>query len=109
MAEEPEITTASEKGQVVIPQSLRKEMGIKSRTKFVVLGSGNTVIMKRLEFPDLRGEWSKIFEMMDQKKSKRLSENEILAEIQATRKEEKKRALSRGKDDTTKHPFPRKC
>jgi bifunctional DNA-binding transcriptional regulator/antitoxin component of YhaV-PrlF toxin-antitoxin module len=29
MTQEPEVTTASEKGQVVIPQALREEMWIK--------------------------------------------------------------------------------
>lgn len=86
MTQEPEITTISEKGQVVIPQSLRKEMRIKPRTKFVVFGSGDTVIMKRLELSDLKREWKEIFKVMD-KKGLRLSETEILAEIQASRKE----------------------
>ncbi|TLX99141.1 MAG: AbrB/MazE/SpoVT family DNA-binding domain-containing protein, partial [Thaumarchaeota archaeon] len=35
MAQEPEVATVSEKGQIVIPQSLRKELGIKPRMKFV--------------------------------------------------------------------------
>jgi len=36
MTEELEVTTMSEKGQVVIPQSIRKELGIKPKTKFLV-------------------------------------------------------------------------
>ncbi len=36
MVEEPEITTMSEKGQVVIPQSIRNELGIKPKTKLLV-------------------------------------------------------------------------
>ena len=35
--EEPEVTTISEKGQVVIPQSIRKELGIKPKNKFTSL------------------------------------------------------------------------
>jgi hypothetical protein len=34
MLEEPEITTMSEKGQVVIPQEIRKHLKLKARTKF---------------------------------------------------------------------------
>lgn len=34
MTEELEVTTMSEKGQVVIPQSIRKELGIKPKTSF---------------------------------------------------------------------------
>ena len=73
MTEEPEVTTISEKGQVVIPQSIRKELGIKPRTKFLVFGRGDTVIMKKLELPDVKKEWDDIFKMMD-KKGLKLSE-----------------------------------
>ena len=65
---------------------MRKELGIKPRTKFLVYGRGDTVIMKRLEFPDLRKEWDAIFRAMDAKKLK-ISEKEILDEVAAVRKE----------------------
>lgn len=86
MTEEPEITTISEKGQVVIPQSIRKELGIKPKTKFLVFGRGDTVIMKRLELPDVKKEWEDIFKRMDEKGLK-LSEKEIQKEITASRRE----------------------
>lgn len=85
MSQEPEVTTVSEKGQVVIPQSLRKELGIKPRTKFVVYGRGDTVIMKKLELPDLKKEWEEIFRAMDRKGLK-VSEKEILDEVAAVRR-----------------------
>jgi AbrB family looped-hinge helix DNA binding protein len=85
MTEEPAVTTMSEKGQVVIPQSIRKELGIKPKTKFLVFGKGDTVIMKKLELPDLKKEWEDIFKMMDAKGLK-LSEKEIQKEIAAVRK-----------------------
>ncbi|MGB9914725.1 MAG: AbrB/MazE/SpoVT family DNA-binding domain-containing protein [Candidatus Bathyarchaeales archaeon] len=85
MTAEPEITTISEKGQVVIPQSIRKELGIKPKTKFLVYGRGDTVIMKKLELPDLRKEWEEIFKQMDKKELK-ISTEEIQKEILETRK-----------------------
>jgi AbrB family looped-hinge helix DNA binding protein len=85
MTEEPEVTTISEKGQVVIPQSIRKELGIKPKTKFLVYGRGDTVIMKKLELPDLKKEWDDIFKMMDRKELK-ISEKEIQKKIADTRK-----------------------
>ena len=51
MSKEVQLTTASEKGQVVIPQEIREEMGIKSGTKFAVYGKGDTIVFKRLELP----------------------------------------------------------
>ena len=90
MTQEPEITTVSEKGQVVIPQSLRKEMRIRPKTKFLVFGRGDTVIMKRLELPDVKHEWDDIFKMMDRKRLG-LSDKEIQAEIDAVRNEKRTR------------------
>jgi antitoxin PrlF len=89
MAQEPEVTTVSEKGQVVIPRSLRRDLGIKPRTKLLVFGRGDTLIMKKLELPDLRKEWDEIFKAMDAKKLK-ISENEVLDEIAAVRRERRR-------------------
>ena len=83
--EEPEVTTISEKGQVVIPQSIRKELGIKPKNKFLVYGRGDTIIMKKLELPSLKKEWEDIFKMMD-KKALKITDEEIQKEIAATRK-----------------------
>jgi AbrB family looped-hinge helix DNA binding protein len=85
MSEEPQVTTISEKGQIVIPQSIRKELGIKPKTKFLVFGKGDIVIMKKLELPDMKKEWSEIFKEMD-KKNLMLSESEIQKEVAESRK-----------------------
>jgi AbrB family looped-hinge helix DNA binding protein len=85
MSEEPQVTTISEKGQIVIPQSIRKELGIKPKTKFLVYGKGDTVIMKKLDLPDMKKEWNEIFNEMD-KKNLQLSESEIQREVAETRK-----------------------
>jgi len=85
MTEELEVTTMSEKGQVVIPQSIRKELGIKPKTKFLVYGRGDTVIMKKLELPDLKKEWEEIFKLME-KKDLKLSDEEIQKEIDHARR-----------------------
>ncbi|MBI4014378.1 MAG: AbrB/MazE/SpoVT family DNA-binding domain-containing protein, partial [Candidatus Aenigmarchaeota archaeon] len=39
------------KGQVVIPQEIREQLGIESGTKFAVYGRGDTIIFKRVELP----------------------------------------------------------
>ncbi len=90
MTEEPQVTTISEKGQVVIPQSIRKELGIKPKTKFLIYGKGDTVIMKKLELPDLKKEWDDIFKAMD-KKAIKLSEKDVLEEIAQCRKEKREK------------------
>lgn len=85
MTEELEVTTMSEKGQVVIPQSIRKELGIKPKTKFLVYGRGDTVIMKKLELPDLKKEWEALFKLLD-KKQLNFSDKEVQKEITEARK-----------------------
>lgn len=90
MAQETEITTVSEKGQVVIPQKIRKELKIKPRSKLLVYGKDGVIIMKTIELPDMKKEWQEIFRIMDSKNIK-MSEQEILDEIQAYRKEKRAR------------------
>jgi len=85
MTGELEVTTMSEKGQVVIPQSIRKELGIKPKTKLLVYGRGDTVIMKKLELPDLKKEWEDLFKLMD-KKELEMSDKEIQKEVAEARK-----------------------
>ncbi len=85
MSEELEVTTMSEKGQIVIPQSIRKQLGIKPKTKFLVYGRGDTVIMKKLELPDLKKEWEAIFNLID-KKGLKLSDKQIQKEIAEAKK-----------------------
>ncbi len=91
MLEEPEITTMSEKGQVVIPQYLREYLGIKPKTKLVVYVMKGTIVMKKLEIPDIKKEWSSIFQSMN-KKGLKLDEDDVVAEIKAHRKEKRKKA-----------------
>ncbi len=54
---EPEITTMSSRGQVVIPKEIRKEMKLKPKTKFVVFGYDDTVLLKRMKIPDVKREF----------------------------------------------------
>lgn len=46
-----EVTKLSSKGQVVLPQLIRRRLHLSEGVKFLVLGSGDTVILKKLEFP----------------------------------------------------------
>lgn len=45
-------TRLSSKGQVVIPEEIRKRMGLKPGNRFVVLGDGETLILKMIKLPD---------------------------------------------------------
>lgn len=49
-------TKLSSKGQVVIPEDVRKALGLEAGAKFVVMGDGDVVILKRITAP-VRGEF----------------------------------------------------
>jgi len=90
MSQELEITTMSEKGQIVIPQPFRKEMGLKAKTRFIVMRKGDFIMMKTLQMPDMKKEWDSIFKMMDEKKLM-ISDKEIASEVKKYRKTKRKK------------------
>jgi AbrB family looped-hinge helix DNA binding protein len=46
-------TRMSSKGQVVIPEAIRKRLNLKEGSRFVVVGEGDVVILKAISAPDL--------------------------------------------------------
>ena len=51
----PELATTkmSSKGQVVIPEDIRKKLGLKAGSQFVVVGEKDTVILKTILPPSM--------------------------------------------------------
>ena len=89
--EEPEIATVGTKGQVVIPQQIRKELGIRPKTKLAMYSRGGRLVAAKIEAPSLGDELKALFREVDEryKGKKRPTEREILAEIQTYRKEKR--------------------
>jgi AbrB family looped-hinge helix DNA binding protein len=48
-----ETTRLSSKGQIVLPQAIRRKLRLAVGVKFVVVGDGDTVILKKIETPSL--------------------------------------------------------
>ena len=46
-------TKMSSKGQVVIPENIRKQLNLKAGTQFVVVGEKDVVILKNIAPPSL--------------------------------------------------------
>lgn len=46
-----EVTRLSSKGQIVLPQAIRDKLHLDAGMKFVVIGEGDTVILKKIEMP----------------------------------------------------------
>ncbi|MBI4618418.1 MAG: AbrB/MazE/SpoVT family DNA-binding domain-containing protein [Planctomycetes bacterium] len=50
---EVETTRLSSRGQVVIPESIRKNLGLEPGHQFMVLAEGDVIILKALTKPDM--------------------------------------------------------
>lgn len=89
--EEPEIAVVGTKGQIVIPQKLRKELRITSKTKLAVYRRGDKLVVTKLNLPPLGEELKELFKEIDNQNRgrKKPTEKEILEEIQAFRHEKR--------------------
>jgi AbrB family looped-hinge helix DNA binding protein len=87
--QKPDLTILSEKGQVVIPAEIRTKMGLKPKTKFLVYQCDDSVILKKLEVPDLSKELEAMYKKIDANIAKygQISQEEIDEEIHRYRKE----------------------
>lgn len=89
---EPEITTVSQKGQVVIPQALREKLGLRPKTKLLVYGVEDAIILKKLTLPDVKKELEDLYSKIDERIAQygELTEKEIAEEIHRYRREKRK-------------------
>lgn len=90
--EEPEIAVVGTKGQIVIPQRLRKELAITPNTKLCVYRKDDKLVVVKLKVPPL-ADLKELFKEIDEqnKGKKKLTEEEVLEEIQAYRREKRAR------------------
>jgi AbrB family looped-hinge helix DNA binding protein len=50
---QPATTKLSSRGQVVIPEEIRKRLGLEPGAQFVVVGEGDVVVLKALKAPKM--------------------------------------------------------
>jgi bifunctional DNA-binding transcriptional regulator/antitoxin component of YhaV-PrlF toxin-antitoxin module len=50
----------SKKGQLVVPTSLRKMLGLEPEDKFIAYGADDYIIFKKVELPTLKKEYEKL-------------------------------------------------
>jgi len=89
--EETEIAVVGTKGQIVIPQRLRNELKITSKTKLVLYRKDDKIVVTKLEVPSLREELEKLASEVSEQQKRKISEKEILKEIQSYRLEKRDR------------------
>ncbi len=82
-----ELTRLSERGQIVIPSELRKSMKLKEGERFIVIGLGDTILLRKLELSQERLRLKKLIrESREKAKKSGFNEGEIEKLIQETRK-----------------------
>lgn len=82
-----ELTRLSEKGQVVIPTDIRRKMGLREGAKFLVLGLGDTIVLRKLQLSEEKARLKQLLaEARRSAKKRGLSEREIERLIHAVRK-----------------------
>ena len=55
-----EIVTMSSKGQIVVPKSLRQQLGLDTGNNFVIVGKEDTIILKKINLPSAKEVFNKI-------------------------------------------------
>ena len=70
-------TKLSSKGQVVIPEEIRKQLGLKEGDQFVVVGQDDAVILKSIKRPVLNEFDSLIDKARRQARDARLKRSDI--------------------------------
>jgi bifunctional DNA-binding transcriptional regulator/antitoxin component of YhaV-PrlF toxin-antitoxin module len=64
--EEPEIAVVGTKGQIVIPQKLRRELMIIAKTKLAIYRKGDKLVLTKLNVPPLGEELKDLFREIDE-------------------------------------------
>ncbi len=78
-------TKMSSKGQIVIPEEVRKRLGLKPGSQFVVVGNKDVVILKAISPPSMKEFDDLIAEARRQAKQIRMKRSDITAAISKVR------------------------
>jgi len=82
-----DLTKLSQKGQVVIPNTVRRQLGLKQGMKFLVVGVGDMIVLRRLEVSEERSRLKQVLTESRRKAEKvGFSSKEIEGFIRETRK-----------------------
>lgn len=82
----PEITTLSERGQIVIPQGVREKMHLETGSKFAVFPIEDSIVLKKIDMPKLE-KWDDVLKSLRaEAKKKGITEKDVDRMVQETRR-----------------------
>ena len=79
-------TKMSSKGQVVIPEGIRRRLGIEAGTRFVVMGDKGVVILKTVNPPSMKDFDGLIRQTRKQAKAAGIREKDIRTAVREVRR-----------------------
>lgn len=78
-------TRMSSKGQIVIPETIRKQLNLKEGAQFVVVGEGDVVILKAISAPSMEPFDALIRQARQQAKMAELKRGDVAKAISKAR------------------------
>jgi len=82
-----EVTSLSTKGQIVIPQGIRENLGLEPGTKLIVIQEGDSILLKPITIPK-KEQFKKLISLADKVREKLdLTEGDVKKAVENTRKE----------------------
>ncbi len=79
-------TKMSSKGQVVIPEDIRRELGLNAGTQFIVVGEDDVVILKMVKAPSMKDFDRLVRKARAQAKAAGLKRSDIASAVAEVRK-----------------------
>ena len=81
-----DITKMSSKGQVVIPQNIRDELGLHEGEAFAVMGKDDTIVLKKVGMPSPKEVFERVHKWgVKLAKERGIKEEELQGIIERTR------------------------
>jgi len=80
-------TKMSPKGQVVIPEDIRRRLGLKSGAQFIVVGKNDVVILKSIAQPSMTEFDQLISDARTQARKAGMKKSDVRSIIQKVRKQ----------------------
>lgn len=79
-------TKMSSKGQIVIPEDIRRRLGLKTGSQFIVVGKNDVVILKSIAQPSMTEFDQLISDARKQARKAGMKKSDITSAIQRVRK-----------------------
>lgn len=83
--EKLQVTSMSSRGQIVIPQEIRKNLGLQEGEKFIVIAEDDTVLLKKLTVPSFKGFDKLLKRTQAFARKKGLAKGDLEAAVKRTR------------------------